>query len=76
VVQHHLAFMYAEGWTGAFDAVKAYQWFTLALRQPDRVRAHDAKLDSRLSRDRLTTKMSDYRIKRGEDTEKAWLVRR
>lgn len=76
VAQHHLAFMYAEGWAGAFDAVKAYQWFTLALRQPDRVRAHDAKLDSRQAREQLITKMSDYQITRGEDAAKAWLAGR
>ncbi|MEE8352503.1 MAG: hypothetical protein V3R37_09990 [Rhodospirillales bacterium] len=76
VAQHHLAFMYAEGWTGAFDAVKAFQWFTLALRQPDWVRAYDAKLDSRQARDRLITKMSGYQIKRGEDAAKVWLARR
>jgi len=76
VAQHLLAFMYAEGWAGAFDAVKAYQWFTLALRQPDRVRAHDAKLVTRQARDRLITKMTDYQIKRGEDAVKAWLAGR
>lgn len=71
--QHFLGAMYAEGWAGAFDAVKAYQWFTLALRHPDRVRAHNPDLDSGKERQRVAAKMTEDQIKRGEDAAKAWL---
>ncbi len=76
VAQHLLGAMIAEGWAGDFDAVEAYKWFTLAIRERQRVIAHDPELDPLAARQRLRAEMNQNQIKRGEDGARDWRANR
>ncbi len=76
VAQHLLGAMITEGWAGDFDAVEAYKWFTLAIRQRQRVIAHDPELDPLAARERLRPEMNQNQIKRGEEGARDWRPQR
>ncbi len=76
VAQHLLGAMVAEGWAGDFDAVEAYKWFTLAIRERQRVIAHDPELDPLAARQRLRVEMNQNQIKRGEQGARDWRPKR
>jgi uncharacterized protein len=76
VAQYRLGVMYSEGWVEGFDAIRAYKWFTLALRGQDRITAFDATLDARAGLSHVAAKMNENQIKRAEEAVANWLAKR
>jgi len=76
MAQYRLGVMYAEGWAGGFDAMRAYKWFSLSLRGLDRITAFDPKLDPRAGLDHVAAKMNDNQIKRAEKMVENWCPKR
>ena len=64
VAQYRLGAMYAQGWAGGFDAVKAYTWFFLSIAGQRQITAYDSKFDAKAAIDRLATGMNQNQIKR------------
>ena len=76
VAQYRLGVMYAEGWAGEFDAIRAYKWFTLALRGRDRISAFDATLDPSAGLGHVVGKMNENQIKRAKEAVDNWRPKR
>ena len=64
--------MLSEGWAGAFDPLKAYQWFTLALAGQKQVMAYDPALDPMAARDRIARDMNENQVKRARLAAENW----
>jgi len=64
------------GWAGGFDAIKAYQWFSLALRGKAQISAIDASLDPKAGLDHVASKMNENQIARAKQAVKDWLSKR
>ena len=67
VAQYRLGVMYAEGWAGEFDSIRAYKWFTLAFRGRDRISDFDATLDPSAGLGHVVGKMNENQIKRAKE---------
>jgi len=76
VAQYRLGVMYSEGWVDGFDAIRAYKWFTLALRGQDRITAFDATLDAKAGLGHVAAKMNENQIKRAEAAVASWRLKR
>lgn len=72
IAQYRLGVMYAEGWAGGFDAIRAYKWFSLSLRGLDRIAAFDPELDPRAGLDHVAGKMNENQIKRAKEAAANW----
>ena len=66
VARYLLGAIHDEGWGIQPDVVKAYAWYTEALRQRDAILAFNAKFDPRTARERLAKRMNSQQIREGE----------
>jgi len=76
IAQYRLGVMYTEGWAGGFDAVRAYKWFSLALRGLEQIAAFDATLDPKAGLDHVASKMNENQIRRARQAVEDWLEKR
>ena len=76
MAQYRLGVMYAEGWAGGFDAIRAYKWFSLSLRGQDRITAFDPELDAQAGLEHVAGKMNDNQIKRAKEAVANWRPKR
>ena len=74
--QHLVGALLMEGFAGRADPVEAFKWLTLALQGRDRVRAHDANLDTEAALDRLRKSMTRDQIARAEAAARDWRPRK
>lgn len=76
VAQYRLGVMFAEGWAGEFDGIRAYKWFALALRGKGRIAAFDAGLDASAGLAHVADRLNENQIKEAKDAVAKWLRKR